>query len=88
MNFKYSHCCRKLAQASSMDAEGRDNDVSFTQRKDQEDVSMALLIIYMRIDVFRMCRNYYRGSFPDSPPPPPKKKLLNIVVCNINLIII
>ena len=29
-----------------MDAEGRDNDVSFARRKDQEDVSVTLLIIY------------------------------------------
>ena len=26
-----------------MDAEGKDNDVSFAQRKDQEDVSVSLL---------------------------------------------
>ena len=30
---------RKLAQASSMDDEGRDKDVSFAQKKDQEEVS-------------------------------------------------
>ena len=41
--FKRCCCCRKLAQASSMDAEGKDNDVSFAQRKDQEDVSVSLL---------------------------------------------
>ena len=32
-----------------MDAEGRDNDVSFAQRKDQEDVSVAVPAIYMSI---------------------------------------
>ena len=83
MNFEYSHCCRKLAQASSMDAEGRDNDVSFAQRKDQEDVSMALLIIYMRSDVFRMCRDYYKGSFPDPPPPKIVKNIFYIPSSNL-----
>lgn len=37
-------CCRKLAQGSSMDDEGRDKDVSFAHRKDQEEVRLLYML--------------------------------------------
>lgn len=43
------NCCRKLAQASSMDAEGRDKDTSFAQRKDLEEVMIVLLTCHIEL---------------------------------------
>ena len=47
-----------------MDAEGRDSDVSFAQRKDQEDVSCIItfnLSMLLMLLLVRICRDYYRG---------------------------